>query len=181
MRCCSFGWSAMVTCAVATVLSGCSGMQPVTGVPGAAPQAASPARRAVRQPIRHLIVIVQQHRTFEDLFSGYPGADAPGFGCAGSAADRRGKAGPGGQGACPPGDTRVPLKATRLAARPCALSSSFADYFSIAWDDGKMDGWNRLGRKAPLCPYAHVERRDTQRYWALAKRFALADHAFAST
>lgn len=163
-----------------TALAGCAGTQTLTGAPAGGAQGRSVERLATQQPITHLIVVVQQDRSFDDLFSGYPGADAPRFGCASSigwdvAGSKFAESG------CPPGDSRVPLKAVRLAARPCALSSSFADYFSIAWDHAKMDGWNRLDPKAPLCPYSRVTTRDTRTYWSLAKRFALADHAFAST
>jgi phospholipase C len=141
-----------------------------------APSVKSPARSLGASPpaIQHLIVVVQQDRTFDDLFSGFPGADAPRYGCKAATSASGGST-------CPPGDTRIPLKAVRLDARPCALSSSFADYFSIAWNDGKMDGWNHLDPKNPDCPYTHVAASDTEPYWALAKRFALADHLFAST
>jgi phospholipase C len=44
-----------------------------------------------------------------------------------------------------------------------------------------MDGWNRLDPKRPLCPYTHVESSDTGPYWKLARKFAVADHMFAST
>ncbi|HVR45776.1 MAG TPA: alkaline phosphatase family protein [Candidatus Binatia bacterium] len=135
-------------------------------------------RHPPRRRIEHLIVVVQAQRTFDDLFSGYPGASAPGYGCA-----SRGTARPplGLSGGCPPGDTRVPLKAKRLAAPACRLSSTFTDYFKVAWDDGRMDGWNQLDPADPLCPYTHVERSDTQKYWALARQYGIADHAFPST
>ncbi len=178
MCCFSFGWSVVVAFSMAVaVLAGCAGTQPPVGMPGARPQAGMPARRATQQPIQHLIIVIQADRTFDDLFSGYPGANAPGYGCAsGGAAERA-----GGHGTCPPGDTRVALKAKRLAAASCRLSSTFTDYFKVAWDDGRMDGWNRLDPADPLCPYTHVERSDTQKYWALAKGYAIADDMFPST
>ncbi len=160
---------------VSFVLAGCAGTQPMPGVPAVGPLGRSAASHAAKRPIQHLIVIIQTERTFDDLFSGYPGADAQGYGCA-----RPGAAEPAaGHGSCPAGDTRVPLKAVRLAARPC--KHSFADYFHVAWDNGEMDGWNMLDHADPLCPYTHVEQSDTQPYWALAKRYAVADHTFAST
>ncbi len=55
---------------VSTALAGCGGTQPVAGVPGLAPEAGRTTRHATQQPIQHLIVIVQQYRTFDDLFSG---------------------------------------------------------------------------------------------------------------
>ncbi len=127
--------------------------------------------------IQHLIVIIQTERTFDDLFSGYPGADAPRYGCASDSATQPA----GGHGSCPPGDTRVPLTAVRLGKRPCKIYPGLGDYFGTIWNDGRMDGWNKLDKKNPLCPYTHVEQSGTQPYWALAKRYAVADHTFAST
>ena len=46
-----------------------------------------PVRPAIGHPtgqyIKHVVVIIQENRSFENFFAGYPGADAPMFGCAG--------------------------------------------------------------------------------------------------
>lgn len=96
------------------------------------------ATGATQHPISNLIVVVQESRSFDNLFAGYPGADAPTSGMTKS------------------GKT-VPLKSIGLAQPPRKIRG---EYFRIAYDDGKMDGWNLLDPKHPLCPYTHVNRGD---------------------
>jgi phospholipase C len=191
----AFGRIALSSCVAAAMLAGCGASQPPIGAPGAMPQRAAPISAKVSLqgspherrfmttwPLAHLIIVVQQDRSFDDLFAGYPGADAPMFGCAGETSSRRGamrQAEPIGWD-CPPRDSKVPLKSIGLTKPPCDIGVSFARYFLIAWDDGEMDGWNRLDQKHPDCPYTRVRGSDTRGYWSLAKRFALADHMFSS-
>lgn len=73
------------------------------------------------------------------------------------------------------------MKPEPLQASPCALRANSLRYFKIAWDNGKMDGWNLLDRKHPLCPYSRMSNKDRAPYWKLAQQYAVADHAFAST
>jgi phospholipase C len=143
------------------VVAACSSNATVPGQPPL-PMARRVATGATQHPISNLIVVVQESRSFDNLFAGYPGADAPTFGMTKS------------------GKT-VPLKSISLAQPPCQFRAEFERYFRIAYDGGKMDGWNLLDPKHPLCPYTHVNRGETQPYWSLAKRFAIADHMFSST
>ncbi len=72
------------------------------------PQSGSPS-----QHISHVVVIVQENRTFENFFTGYPGANAPPSGCAIPEGGVRPKTtshvAPRGS-RCPPGDISVALK-----------------------------------------------------------------------
>ena len=150
-------------------LAGCGGSQPPVGPPVALSQAAAQGandtsfgmRRDERRAIQHVIVIVQESRSFDNLFAGYPKADAPTKGLTST-----GK--------------YVPLKPTKLADDSCN-ATYLMGRFHVVYDDGKMDGWNLLDANDPLCPYTRVERSETQPYWDLAKRFALADRVFGST
>jgi phospholipase C len=130
-----------------------------------------------RWPVHHLIVVVQQSRTFDDLFAGYSGADAPTFGCAKDTRARLPRFGSG----CPSGDSMVPLKQVAIEKDSCKRPFPYADYFRVAWDSGAMDGWSRLDRQRPFCPYTRVRRSDSRPYWLLARRFAIADDMFSST
>jgi phospholipase C len=173
------------TIAIAFVLSGCAGGQPPIGAPSAPQNSSASTHHSIRSsltkwPVTHLIVVIQQSRSFDDLFAGFPNADAPTSGCA-SGGSSKSIALPSSGSGCPSGDTSVPLKPVSLKAAPCKDFLFFADYYQIAWNNGRMDGWNRLDRKQPLCPYTHVESSDTGPYWKLARKFAVADHMFAST
>ena len=173
------------TFAIATILGGCGGPEsPIAGSVAPQQSYSSSAHRTrslgTQWPVQHLIVVIQQARTFDDLFAGYPGADAPTSGCA-RGAKSSAVAQPMSSGSgCPPGDTKVPLKPVSLGSTACRDAASFS-YYNIAWDNGAMDGWNQLDQRHPLCPYTHVTNTDTGPYWKFAKSFAIADHMFAST
>ena len=162
--------------AVVALLYGCGGPQLPSGAPGSALPGATGrhARGATQSPIAHLIVVVQQGRSFNDLFAGYPGADSQTYGCAEGSSARPPTSGSG----CPSGDTTVPLQQVALD-KGCVVGR--VNYFPTAYNNGAMDGWNQLYVQNPLCPYTTVRRGDTRPYWRIARAFALADQAFAST
>lgn len=180
MRVSTVGHFSMSSCISAALLAGCGGSQQMVAAPNTVTQPSTFVSHAsTRWPVQHLIVVIQEDRSFDDIFAGYPGADAPTFGCAsGTKGSNRARSLSSG---CPSGDTVVPLKPVRMALAPCGFPPSGFQYFDIAWDNGLMDGWNRLDRKRPLCPYTHVESSQTARYWNLAKKYTMADHMFAST
>ncbi|MGB8909357.1 MAG: alkaline phosphatase family protein, partial [Candidatus Cybelea sp.] len=93
-------------------VAGCSGT--VTPV---APQTSAPAHRYVK----HIVIVVQENRSFDDLFSGFPGADAPAFGYAGT--------------------KRLPLRATPLE-NPGNIENNWRDAVA-GWNRGKMNGFER--------------------------------------
>jgi phospholipase C len=147
-------------CAIAVMLAGCGGAASPPGVPGEFRQ--STARDEASRSIQNVIVVIQQNRSFDNLFSGFAGADAPTKGLTSKG-------------------TYVPLRPIRLqTARRCAANHR-GDYFQIVYDGGKMDGWNLLDGQHPLCPYTHVARAQVQPYWDLAQQYVLADKMFAST
>ncbi len=160
MKSLDFGRYVLSSCAAASMLASCGGSQSPIGVPGATPQ--SYRHAAAQSPIQHLIVIVQQDRSFDNLFAGYPGANAPTTGLTST-----GK--------------RVPLRSISLKFDKVCVEGFLGGYFKTVYAGGKMDGWNLLDPKDPLCPYTRVERSETQPYWDLAKRFSLADKMFSST
>lgn len=160
--------------AAVLILAGCGGAQPSIGSPGipAPPPDSSLAQRLPAHSIEHVIVVVQQERSFENLFAGYPGAYT-----------------------VTKGETHtgkfVPLKAITLETNGQPgngvtlpdLPATFATEFA----NGAMNGFdlinfgpNGKGRPAHLYPYAYVTRRETDPYWDLAKRYALADHMFST-
>ena len=59
----------------ATVLAGCGGG--AAGSPLALPNGFSLHRHTGSSPIQHVVIIVQENRSFNNLFAGFPGANAP--------------------------------------------------------------------------------------------------------
>ncbi|MBV8434959.1 MAG: hypothetical protein JO029_11830 [Candidatus Eremiobacteraeota bacterium] len=149
--------------ALAMVLSGCAEN-------AAAPHSTLPfalglysSRAASASPIKHVVIVMQENRSFDNLFAGFPGADAP---TVGVTHDGR----------------RVKLYADTLSTLvdpPHYYTVSILDY-----DNGKMDGFNlepgKDGKALGLFPYAYVERSVTTPYWTMAKQYVLADKMFGT-
>ncbi|HYL27455.1 MAG TPA: alkaline phosphatase family protein [Candidatus Nitrosotalea sp.] len=124
-------------------------------------------------PIRHVIVIVQENRTFDNLFASsvlaggapYPGADTS-------------------QSASVDNET-VHLKPVPLEY-PADPSHTHLALLG-EWNRGRMDGFGTdrvrsvfgLARPGPNFPYAYVPDSQTSIYHLLAARYALADENFA--
>jgi phospholipase C len=152
---------ALTICAGTAWLTACGGSQLPAGSAQGVPQTADSGLRHETRAIQHVIVIVQENRSFDNLFAGYPNADAPTTGLTST-----GK--------------RVPLRPISLKREELACAAG-PEPFKTAYAGGKMDGWNLLNANDPLCPYTRVDRSETQPYWDLARRFALADRMFEST
>jgi phospholipase C len=142
----------------------------------ALPQSGSPS-----QYIKNVVVIVQENRSLENFFAGYPGAHAPTSGCAiphGSAESgtirqvvRRGSS-----SGCPSGDISVPLQPITFGSRIDLQHdwySSMVDYHK-----GKMDGFSRWGKPNQYPAYSYVEPSAIAPYWDMAQQYVLADEMF---
>jgi phospholipase C len=117
------------------------------------------AQSAPRTPIKHLVIIVQENRTVDNLFHGYPNADTKSVG---TMSDGR-----------------------RVALRQVSLNTPDIDNSYGAsiqsYDGGKMDGFDRnQSGSGPAGRYAYgfVDRKDVAPYWKMAEQFTLADHMF---
>jgi phospholipase C len=158
----SFIRTTAVACASAALLSGCAGT-PNTTVPlQSSSSSIRTAKPQAAQAIQNVIVIVQQHRSFDNLFAGFRAADAPMYGL-----EHNGK--------------RVALRPIRLESVPSCDDGEFSNDFNTIYNKGRMNGWDLVDSKDPTCPYTRVVRSEVKPYWDLAKRYALADHMFAST
>jgi phospholipase C len=170
---------------VAAVLSGCS--QPATGhssAAGAAPMLPDKnvTERGLDLPhdakgallgkgkIKHIIFIVQENRSPDDLFNGLPGADTvtSGANSAGS---------------------QTPLRKISMTA-PYDLSHS-NNAWNVEFDGGRMDGFNLehsscdapSGKCKPdreYRAYGIVPQSQVQPYFSLAEEYAFADKMFAT-
>jgi phospholipase C len=126
-----------------------------TGSPHGSPSASGPATN----PIKHVIFLVKENRSFDDYFGRYPGADGTTTG-----KTLEGKT--------------IPLKIAK-DVQPRDLNHSFqAGVISI--DGGRMDGFNHIGNGQYLAGYEAFTREQMPHYWGYADRFVLADHFFTS-
>ncbi|MBV8149493.1 MAG: hypothetical protein JO092_10410, partial [Candidatus Eremiobacteraeota bacterium] len=123
--------------------------------------------------IKHVVVIIQENRSFENFFAGWPGADAP---TSGECHNKwTGKT------------TTIKLNAIDWSGThtdlPHAYTSSWLD-FDTQKGVLKMDGFcNPLinpGQPAGLKPYTYVKHSLIAPYRAIAQQYVLADHMFPS-
>ncbi len=158
---------AFLTLAAAVFFGGCSG---TVTTPAAPPTPSAPAHS-----ISHVIILLQENRSFDNLFMGFPGADTA------------------TSGACAPAPWcktgTVRLKEVTLESTGKPNFGTDIDHshnaFNVEYDHGKMDGFNKIrfgavgqGAPAKLYPYAFIERSETKPYWDLASSYAIADHMF---
>ena len=116
--------------------------------------------------IKHVVIIIQENRTVDNLFSGYPNADTQSWGL-----DHNGK--------------RVPLVTVSMTA-PYDVSHSHSS-FETEYAGGKMNGFdqgNSKCSKPTACPpanrraYAKVPKKEAKPYWDMAHQWVLADRMF---
>jgi phospholipase C len=116
---------------------------------------------ALRERIKHVVIIIQENRSVDNLFNGFPGADTVRVGMS--------RSGP------------VELQPVDLDY-PADVDHQHGAFVE-AYDDGRMDGWESeftTPRQSPTFPYAYVPAYEIQPYWIMAERFTLADHTFES-
>jgi phospholipase C len=131
--------------------------------------------------ISHVIVIIQENRSFENFFAGFPGANAPMTGCA-SPAPGGIKPQSSGSGGCPYGDTQVSLHQVTFKNNPDLKhdwSSSMVDCNITASSVCNMDGFSAWGMShGQYSAYAYLDRSEVQPYWTMAQQYVLADEMF---
>jgi phospholipase C len=156
--------------AFAGALAACSGSAGAPPVGGALPpallrQAAlSPARpdAGSESKIKHVVIVIQENRSFNNLFATFPGADGT------------------THGKMSDGKT---VKLTESDLYDPKLYENSHEAFVVDYARGKMDGWNSVYVnlvECPKCAYEYVNPDQIQPYWTMAKEYVLADHMFPS-
>src|ERR1700722_8323921 len=116
-----------------------------------------------RGQIQHVVVIVQENRSFTNLFSGYHGADAPTCGFTHT-----------GQ--------YIALQPYPLEG-PGNLGHMRVD-FNTEYNNGAMNGFDKeylIGQGLPkYFAYSFVPRSEITNYWTMAQEYTLGDHMFQS-
>lgn len=152
-------------------LGACSGLGNPNPPGSTAVSAAARTRHFTSaSPIQHVVFIVQENRSFNNFFMGFPGAKTANFGL-----DLNGN--------------KVALHSQDLATYWDIDHSSYA-FFSACNGTGQlpgtkcqMNGWNdeQAGYGAPKnFAYAYVPQSQIAPYWSMAQQYVLADHMFAS-
>jgi phospholipase C len=154
--------------ACAAFMAGCAG----SGGTQAAPAIDSARGNATSQPIQHIVMIVQENRSLDNLFATFPGADGATSGYYLN----------NGQ----------PVK---IALKQMPLNGGLdLNHASQAYNDAcdgkntypktscQMDGFNLEGidgnNPAGNYAYQYINPKDIAQYWDLAKNFGLGDHLF---
>ena len=161
--------SALAMGAAAALLAGCGGAslslpQPMRDIRH---------RGTGSSPIQHVVLIIQENRSFDNLFAKFPGAHG-----ATKGKEKVKK------------DGKWVTKTILLKPEPLVpathydLSHCRASYL-LDYDNGKMDGFNRSptnscgnGAPAGTKPYHFVQQSDIAPYWDIAKAWTLSDAMF---
>jgi phospholipase C len=116
---------------------------------------------ALRARIKHVVIVIQENRSVDNLFNGFPGADTVRIG------ERR--IGP------------VNLEPVDLGY------PADVDHQHKAWlteyDNGRMDGFADVmttPKQPDEFPYAYVPERQVEPYWVMAKQYTFGDRMFQS-
>ncbi len=122
------------------------------------------AAAASGAPIQHVVILIQENRTFDDLFQGYPGANTSPTGL-----DHNGNV--------------VTLSPISLAA-PYDILHGLRSY-NLSYAGGKLNGFDLEHVKdrpaGALYPqYGYVPQSEIGPYLALANQYVLSDDTFSS-
>jgi phospholipase C len=111
-----------------------------------------------RWPIKHVVFLIKENRTFDNLFGTFPGTNGA------STANDYGTIRPLIRGT----DGRLPGDLPHCYV--CGL---------YAWHQGRMDGFDRGGLTRRWA-FTQLHQDQLPNYWRWARRFVLADNFFAS-
>jgi phospholipase C len=160
--------------ALASILGACSAGSFSQGAPSQIPAARMhSAAVAGLDKVKHVVIIIQENRSFDNLFYGFPGADTQSYG--------------------------YNEQGDKIALQPVGLATSWdiahnsTSFFAACDGTGKipgtqckMDGFDAeksfCGSNCPNAnpPYSYVPHSETAPYFAMAKQYVLADEMFTS-
>ncbi|HET6274993.1 MAG TPA: alkaline phosphatase family protein [Candidatus Cybelea sp.] len=164
---------ALIFCGLSAGLTACNGSGTGIANPPLHSQSGSSTSSS---PIDHVVIIVQENRTFNDFFATFPGADGTTTG------------GVVKNMACKPKirqNRTIALKKSNLVDRQ-DMNHSYRTGYSIAYDGGKLDAFDVLhfnaGKGGPECltPYQYTDPMQIQPYWQMATQYTLAEHMFTT-
>ena len=149
---------------VCALLTGCG--QRDAGWAGQSALLPASSRFSSGEYIQHVVVMIQENRSYDNLFATFPGGDGA----------TNGKTHDG--------------KTIRLKQGGLQFDSLGHQHFAFEkeYDHGRMDGFDLVSRaigrgdKIPAGNYAYryVNPESIAPYWALARQYVLADHMFST-
>jgi phospholipase C len=120
----------------------------------------SPIRQGgTRWPIKHVVFLIKENRTFDNLFGTFPGADGVSVGF-------------------DDGVRRPLTRGTDGSIGPEDIPHCYT-CSRAAWNHGRMDGFNQ-NAVSDRWSYTQLRRPQLPNYWHWAERFVLADNFFSS-
>lgn len=147
----------------AALLSGCTSSNSGSGGDGGAGDGGSTDDASVSDGgamsayIKHVVIIVQENRSVDNLFNGFPGADT----------------------------VRMGLKhdGTMIPLQPASIVQTYDishahTHWEAQYNDGGMNGFDTADPS--LNPFTYVPQTEAQPYWDLASKYTFADHMFQS-
>jgi phospholipase C len=147
---------------LALILAACNGdvAPDVRGAGAVLPQPGSQST-----PISHVVLIVQENRTFNNLFATFPG----------TVGTTTGKELVNGK------EQSISLTKVALEAER-TLRHTYPAY-KVGYHHGQMDGFNLIPfqtnhQPEGSAPYEYVDPSEIAPYWAIATDYAIADHMF---
>jgi phospholipase C len=120
-------------------------------------------------PISHVVLIVQENRTFNNFFAQFPGATGTIVGKERQGTGKHAKT------------ISIPLTEVGLEDK-LILNHLYVSY-TTAYDGGKMDGFNHIvfqtsGKMEKSKPYVYVNPNQIAPYWTMATTYGLANKMF---
>lgn len=107
-------------------------------------------------PIKHVVFIIKENRSFDNFFATFPGAN----------------------GATTGKHNGVEVRLQEGLTKSCDLAHSWPDSVRDI-DNGAMDGF-QLSKIRMKNAYVTLHEKDIPNYWAYARNFALADNFFSA-
>jgi phospholipase C len=180
-------WLGFAALGLSAAIAACGGSS--STIPSVSPF--DVARQAAgTSKIQHVIVVIQENRSFDNFFATFQGADGTTVGKAAAMP-------PSIAESCPVPVTKpttIPLTEVDLEGRGFPPSYGYNTNqdlthiyagFQLDWDHNQMDGFDLEGGGArgsgtPACtyPYQYVNPKDIAPYWDMAQQYVLADHLF---
>jgi phospholipase C len=163
----AFGW---LSAFAGVTVAGCGGGGSSSSAPPVVPTG-TPApivgSSHGRYGISHVVIVIQENRSFDYLFRGYPGADSASSGLTHAGAS-------------------VPLTEIPLE-NPYDLDHQVSDFLQD-YNGGQMNGFDLEGggtiggghAQSAYPQYGYAPQSEVQPYWKMAQSYVLADRMFTS-
>ncbi len=120
-------------------------------------------------PIQHVVLMIQENRTFNNLFAGFPGVKSSKYGYE---LVKNGT-----------GYAKKKIKLTAFNLTDHGNVTHLYKAFLVGYNDGEMDGFNLIkyvvsGKPEGKAPYQYVKKAQIAPYWDIASTWGIADHMF---